>query len=590
MDDEETPQASPASSGSPDGQPVFLRCVTDQTAKVGTRARFLAEIVSSTPLVVCWLFDGLPVPQPGDETAGGGRYKIVQEGNFYCLDIAPVTVEDEGAWTCRATGLTESDGTAESVSATARLRVVVPKSYKKPEFVEPLRAVLTEEGTVSLECKVVGIPTPVLHWYKDGKEIKAGDVFAFRSPLSDCTPEEAARSLGVYSCEAVNCVGKAVSVSAVHVRGATNEPDSESDAVAQFKPSGPPVIIEEPYNQRAKVGEDVKFTIRVMVPPLPASVRWSNKNQPRDGDERYRQGSDGQGSYWLDIKPAHIEDDGEWKVTVQNEGTGQQAGLESSATCLLTLTVPKNYRPPRFLENLKAILTDEGLVSFECKVVGFPTPQLQWFKDGQELKPGDVYQLSGTNSLGSYSCVAKNCMGTATSVAELTVADIQNQLNEEERKQLLEAHQPPVFMQGLRSTEARVGDPLRLTVQVANGTCGLVRDDQFLVTWYHGDEPVDLDLAHKFRAWKEADGYCHLEIDPLEFADEGDWKCIVINDFGHGVTSCSVKLVVPRYFRKPHFLEPLRAVLSEEGTVNLECKVIGVPQPSLKWYAKLFAN
>ena len=64
------------------------------------------------------------------------------------------------------------------------------------------------------------------------------------------------------------------------------------------------------------------------------------------------------------------------------------------------LTVPKNYRPPRFLEELKAMLTEEGLVSFECKVVGFPTPTLRWYKDGQELKPGDVYQLSGTNSLG----------------------------------------------------------------------------------------------------------------------------------------------------------------------------------------------
>lgn len=55
------------------------------------------------------------------------------------------------------------------------------------------------------------------------------------------------------------------------------------------------------------------------------------------------------------------------------------------------------------MENLKAVLTEEGLVSFECKVVGFPTPLLRWFKDGQELKPGDVYQLTGTNSLGAYS-------------------------------------------------------------------------------------------------------------------------------------------------------------------------------------------
>lgn len=63
-------------------------------------------------------------------------------------------------------------------------------------------------------------------------------------------------------------------------------------------------------------------------------------------------------------------------------------------------SVPKNYRAPRFLESLRAVLTEEGLVSFECKVVGYPTPHLQWFKDGQELKPGDVYQLTGTNSLG----------------------------------------------------------------------------------------------------------------------------------------------------------------------------------------------
>lgn len=46
-------------------------------------------------------------------------------------------------------------------------------------------------------------------------------------------------------------------------------------------------------------------------------------------------------------------------------------------------------------------MTPEGLVSFECKVIGYPTPQLKWLKDSKELKPGDVYQLTGTNSLGN---------------------------------------------------------------------------------------------------------------------------------------------------------------------------------------------
>lgn len=61
---------------------------------------------------------------------------------------------------------------------------------------------------------------------------------------------------------------------------------------------------------------------------------------------------------------------------------------------------PKNYRVPRFLESLRAIMTDEGLVSFECKVIGYPTPELSWFKDGNQLQPGDVYELTGSKSLG----------------------------------------------------------------------------------------------------------------------------------------------------------------------------------------------
>lgn len=127
--------------------------------------------------------------------------------------------------------------------------------------------------------------------------------------------------------------------------------------------------------------------------------------------------------------------------------------------------VPKHFRKPRFMDTLKAVLTEEGLVSFECKVVGSPTPLLRWFKDGQELKPGDVYQLTGTNSLGSYCCIAKNCMGEARSSAELTVEDIENQLNEEEREQLIARSQAPKFIQGLKSSEAKINEPFRFTIQ-----------------------------------------------------------------------------------------------------------------------------
>lgn len=87
-------------------------------------------------------------------------------------------------------------------------------------------------------------------------------------------------------------------------------------------------------------------------------------------------------------------DDGEWVCEI---GLAKEHEKVVSS-CVMSLLVPRNYRRPKFLEDLKAILTEEGLVSFECKVCGFPTPILHWFKDGYELKPGDVYQLSGANS------------------------------------------------------------------------------------------------------------------------------------------------------------------------------------------------
>jgi len=56
-------------------------------------------------------------------------------------------------------------------------------------------------------------------------------------------------------------------------------------------------------------------------------------------------------------------------------------------------------------------------------------------------------------------------MGQATSTAELTVEDIQNQLNDEERLQLFSANQPPKFVVGLKSCEAKITEDFRFTVQ-----------------------------------------------------------------------------------------------------------------------------
>lgn len=110
------------------------------------------------------------------------------------------------------------------------------------------------------------------------------------------------------------------------------------------------------------------------MPPWPKSVVWYNKEGRVEASDNVRIVEDGLGMYMIEIKESTSNDAGEWKCVVT--GTDSNVGI---STCTVEMDIPKNYRRPRFMENLKAVLTDEGLVSFECKVVGFPTPQLNWY-------------------------------------------------------------------------------------------------------------------------------------------------------------------------------------------------------------------
>ncbi|KPJ09076.1 Muscle M-line assembly protein unc-89 [Papilio machaon] len=545
-------EVSAEETPSGDDPPTFLRRLQDLTVKVGTRTRFLVEIVSSTECKVTWYRNERRLME-------AERVSLVRDGNFWCADVAAVSVDDAGRWTCTAENI------GGRASCSAHLNVLVPKAYKRPEFVEELRAVLTEQGTVSLECKVVGVPTPILRWFKDSREIKAGDVFALTANAEDPT------SLGTYTCEAVNCMGRAYSSSKVHVIGRGSRDGSlrpgQSGGVS---PEPSLIFTKELEAQSVKICDPLTLSCHIVVPPWPRSVVWYNKEGKIEPNERYHVTEDGVGGYLVEVTSSEWRDEGEWKCVATSAG-----GRLGITTCYVTMEVPKNFRKPRFMENLQAILTEEGLVSFECKVVGFPTPVLSWFKDGQELKPGDVYQLTGTNSLGSYCCIARNCMGQASSSAELTVEDIQNQLNEEEKLQLFSKNQAPKFLQGLKSMEARIDEPFRFTVKVAI-------PPEPSVLWYRDDQPVD--DSPRCHLDKEEKGGFFLDIRNLEFLDQAEWKCVAINDFGHSVTSCFLKLIIPRHYKKPRFLENLQAILSDEGAVNLECKVIGVPQPVLKWY------
>lgn len=261
-----------------------------------------------------WHRNDLPVSE-------GERFHFLHEGNFFCADVAPVTVEDGGRWTCMA------ENRAGRSSCSCRLNVLVPKAYKAPEFLEELKAVLTEQGTVSLECKVVGVPTPVLKWYKDGKEIKAGDVFALTANPDDPT------SLGTYTCEAVNCMGKSYSSSRVHVVGKGSREGSLRPADHPAPTGPPPHFAQELKNEKVKIGSALTLTCQVTVPPWPRSITWYNKEGKVEPSEKFHIMEDGLGGYSIEVFPLEATDEGEWKCVAASE-----TGVIGITQCLVSMS------------------------------------------------------------------------------------------------------------------------------------------------------------------------------------------------------------------------------------------------------------
>jgi len=91
---------------------------------------------------------------------------------------------------------------------------------------------------------------------------------------------------------------------------------------------------------------------------------------------------------------------------------------------------------PKITEKVKSQRSPDGAqVEFVCKVEGHPRPQITWFRQTAIIKPSPDFQIYYDDNnmatlvikevfpedAGTFTCVAKNCVGFASSSAELIV-------------------------------------------------------------------------------------------------------------------------------------------------------------------------
>uniref|UniRef100_A0A914YTG8 Ig-like domain-containing protein n=1 Tax=Panagrolaimus superbus TaxID=310955 RepID=A0A914YTG8_9BILA len=98
-----------------------------------------------------------------------------------------------------------------------------------------------------------------------------------------------------------------------------------------------------------------------------------------------------------------------------------------------------------------------------------------------------------------------------------------------------------------------------------------------------------VEISERVTTEYKEDGSIILTIRNATDADSGEYRCEATNDFGNAWTEAPVILAaagtLPTDGEAPDFLAPVRPISVQVGQkAVLEGKIIGTPEPSVKWY------
>uniref|UniRef100_A0A670YKA8 Myosin light chain kinase, smooth muscle n=1 Tax=Pseudonaja textilis TaxID=8673 RepID=A0A670YKA8_PSETE len=124
-----------------------------------------------------------------------------------------------------------------------------------------------------------------------------------------------------------------------------------------------------------------------------------------------------------------------------------EVGDETASSLLEAVDEERSHVKPYFSKTIQDIEVVEGSAArFDCKIEGYPDPEVIWYKDEQSIKESRHFQIDydedGNCSLiisevcgdddAKYTCKAINCLGESTCTAELIVETLGEEEEEEE--------------------------------------------------------------------------------------------------------------------------------------------------------------
>ncbi|XP_057696690.1 obscurin isoform X1 [Corythoichthys intestinalis] len=378
--------------------PVFKSPLSDCTTKIGQTIKLSCKVAGLPQPVITWLKDGLVLEDDP-------RHIITADRSGTCsLILDSLTAEDAGQYMCYATSSMGSAGTLATVIVQA-----------PPRFVSRLESTcLIENEDIQFSCSTLTTPLPKIRWIKDDNELTDKQKYSVlndpRSGILSLTVIGATEAdIGLYECELSNefgCVKCKAGLCPSYI--APNDSDSE-----QIHDLPPKDADSDGWSSAfVKKWLQTDFTPTSIAQRLFPSIQEQAESSIAEVPQL---ASVDQPT--LPQLPCYAEEEEEIYISEQLEE--------------ITDVPPFIQVPP------EDIYVEPGQkATFTAIITGRPTPQIQWYKDGEELRASknvEIVQHAARCSVtivcpegedsGIYTCFSYNDSGHVSCQAQLTVEE-----------------------------------------------------------------------------------------------------------------------------------------------------------------------
>ncbi|XP_037313225.2 obscurin isoform X2 [Pungitius pungitius] len=533
------------------------------------------------------------------------------------------------------------------------------KGYKarrdmRPVFKDGFKDQTKEpNGTIHLECVAEGKPDK-MRWLKDGEPLQDGkhhhiDIYN-DGTCSLVITAITTKDTGVYSCEVTNKFGVTSHSGKVTVGtereasgrrpltlgySADSEPESSSgsemdDSLRQagrrlrrlLRTRLPPDVEEEPFlsADEGDLGAPDPHSYREDDSYI--YIRFDSRTEAEVASKRFTEMFTVHGvpveTTILEAGPLKVE------LRIKKMGYTQDG----------TQTPTQERQPPAFMAGAQAApvfltelhsqdVPDGYPVSFDCVVIGKPTPAVRWYKDGKLLAENDHYMINedqeGCHQLiitavlpadmGVYRCTAENSSGVAATKAELRVdmscsSDYDTAADATETSSYVSARgymsretetfesvaeddQLPQVVEELHDVHVSPGSPVAKMQLKVKGF------PKPRIYWFKDGHP--LRSSGRILLLAERDVHA-VEVLEVKKEDMGEYSAYISNAAGSAYSSARLIVLSPGEIMPqdkrdprvplvpPRFLERFSNRKVKQGaSITLSVKVEGSPAPMVSW-------